>query len=212
VTELVEVGAGGTRPGGSLAPASRIVIAGASGYVGQLLAHRLAGAGHQVIALGRDPESLPAGDRISPVTVDVADPDSTTDALAGADAAYYLVHAMAGGTGFEARDRELAEAFGQAALSAGVGRIIYLGALGRGDLSAHLVSRQQVGAVLAASGVPVVELRAAIILGAGSISYEMLRSLTERLSALDHHPAATTGRERPARLPHRRPHRPAGHL
>ena len=91
---------------------------------------------------------------------------------------------MAGGTGFEARDRELAEAFGRAALAAGVGRIIYLGALGQGDLSAHLVSRQQVGAVLAASGVPVVELRAAIILGAGSISYEMLRSLTERLPVM----------------------------
>ena len=91
---------------------------------------------------------------------------------------------MAGGTGFEARDRELAEAFGRAATSAGVGRIIYLGALGRGDLSTHLVSRQEVGAVLAASGVPVVELRAAVILGAGSISYEMLRSLTERLPVM----------------------------
>jgi uncharacterized protein YbjT (DUF2867 family) len=184
VTGPVQAGAGGIRPAGSLAPASRIVIAGASGYVGQLLAHHLAGAGHQVIALGRDPESLPGGDRISPVTVDVADPGSTADAVAGADAAYYLVHAMAGGTGFEARDRQLAEAFGRAALSAGVGRIVYLGALGRGDLSAHLVSRQQVGAVLAASGVPVVELRAAIILGAGSISYEMLRSLTERLPVM----------------------------
>ena len=165
-------------------PSSRIAIAGASGYVGRLLANQLAGAGHQVLALARHPDTLPTGERISAVAVDVADPEATAHALAGADAAYYLVHAMAGGTGFEARDRELAAAFGRAAKAAGVGRIIYLGALGRGDLSAHLVSRQEVGAVLAASGVPVVELRAAVILGAGSISYEMLRSLTERLPVM----------------------------
>jgi uncharacterized protein YbjT (DUF2867 family) len=169
---------------GPVAQPSRIVIAGASGYVGRLLAHQLAGAGHQVSALGRNPDALPTGLRISPRTVDVADLESTALALAGADAAYYLVHAMADGTGFEARDRQLAETFGRAAKSAGVGRIIYLGGLGRGELSAHLVSRQEVGAVLAASGVPVVELRAAVILGAGSISYEMLRSLTERLPVM----------------------------
>ncbi|HUY65395.1 MAG TPA: SDR family oxidoreductase [Acidimicrobiales bacterium] len=165
-------------------PARRIAIAGASGYVGRLLAKQLAGAGHQVLALGRTPGTLPSGERISAVAVDVADAEATAAALAGADAAYYLVHAMAGGTGFEARDRRLAVAFGEAAKAAGVGRIIYLGGLGRGDLSAHLDSRQEVGAVLAASGVPVVELRAAVILGAGSISYEMLRSLTERLPVM----------------------------
>jgi uncharacterized protein YbjT (DUF2867 family) len=169
---------------GPIAPTSRIAIAGASGYVGGLLAHRIAGVGHQVLALARHPGSLPAGERITAVTVDVAEPAATADALAGVNAAYYLVHAMAGGTGFETRDRELAAAFGRAAAAAGVERIIYLGGLGRGDLSAHLVSRQEVGAVLAASGVPVVELRAAIILGAGSISYEMLRSLTERLPVM----------------------------
>ena len=164
--------------------ASRIAIAGASGYVGRLLANRLAGAGHQVLALARHPGNLPMGERISAATVVVADPVATASALAGADAAYYLVHAMAGGTGFEARDHELAAAFGRAAQEAGVGRIVYLGGLGGGDLSAHLVSRQKVGEVLAASGVPVVELRAAVILGAGSISYEMLRSLTERLPVM----------------------------
>ncbi len=184
MTDPVAVGTGRREEGRFIAPVSRIAIAGASGYVGRLLADRLAGAGHQVSVLGRHPDTLPTGDRISPVTVDVADPEGTARALAGADAAYYLVHAMADGTGFEARDRELAAAFGRAATSAGVGRIIYLGALGRGDLSAHLVSRQQVGAVLAAAGVPVVELRAAVILGAGSISYEMLRSLTERLPVM----------------------------
>ncbi len=164
--------------------AARIAIAGAGGYVGRLLASRLAGDGHQVLALGRNPDNLPAGERISAVAVDVADPESTARALAGADSAYYLVHAMAGGAGFEARDHELAAAFGRAAREAGVRRIVYLGGLGRGDLSAHLVSRQEVGEVLAASGVPVVELRAAVILGAGSISYEMLRSLTERLPVM----------------------------
>jgi uncharacterized protein YbjT (DUF2867 family) len=167
-----------------ISSSSRIAIAGASGYVGRLLANQLAGAGHHVLALGRHPDTLPTGERISPVAIDVADSDATAHALAGVDAAYYLVHAMAGGTGFEARDRELAVAFGRAAKAAGVGRIIYLGALGRGDLSAHLISRQEVGAVLADSGVPVVELRAAVILGAGSISYEMLRSLTERLPVM----------------------------
>ncbi len=184
MTDPVEAGTGGTGQEGSVTPASRIAIAGASGYVGRLLANRLAGAGHQVSALARHPGTLPTGERIEAVVVDVADPVATARALAGADAAYYLVHAMAGGTGFEARDRELAAAFGRAARAAGVGRIIYLGGLGRGDLSAHLVSRQQVGAVLAGSGVPVVELRAAVILGAGSISYEMLRSLTERLPVM----------------------------
>jgi len=184
MTDPAGTGAGAMGRRGPIAPASRIAIAGASGYVGRLLADRLAGAGHQVLALARHPGTLPTGDRISAVAVDVADPEATARALAGADAAYYLVHAMAGGTGFEARDRELAAAFGRAARAAGVGRIIYLGGLGRGDLSAHLVSRQEVGAVLAASGVRVVELRAAIILGAGSISYEMLRSLTERLPVM----------------------------
>jgi uncharacterized protein YbjT (DUF2867 family) len=169
---------------GSITPASRIAIAGASGYVGRLLANQLAGAGHQVLALARHPRTLPTGERIAAVAVDVADPVATARALAGADAAYYLVHAMADGIGFEDRDRELAAAFGQAARAAGVARIIYLGGLGRDDLSTHLVSRQEVGAVLAASGVPVVELRAAVILGAGSISYEMLRSLTERLPVM----------------------------
>jgi uncharacterized protein YbjT (DUF2867 family) len=184
MTDLAVTGAGTMGQRGSITPASRIAIAGASGYVGRLLANQLAGAGHQVLALARHPRTLPTGERIAAVAVDVADPVATARALAGADAAYYLVHAMADGIGFEDRDRELAAAFGQAARAAGVARIIYLGGLGRDDLSTHLVSRQEVGAVLAASGVPVVELRAAVILGAGSISYEMLRSLTERLPVM----------------------------
>ena len=199
------------------APVSRIAIAGASGYVGRLLAHQLARAGHHVLALGRDPESLPTGERVSAVAVDVADPEATARALVGTDAAYYLVHAMAGGSGFEDRDRELATAFGRAAKAAGIGRIVYLGGLGQGDLSAHLVSRQAVGAVLASSGVPVVELRAAVILGAGSISYEMLRSLTERLPVMVCPRWIATRLQplaemRPARLPRPVPDRSPGCL
>ena len=164
---------------------SRIAIAGASGYVGRLLADRLAGAGHQVSALGRHPDTLPTGERITaghgrrgrprghrPRAGRVPTPPTTSStpwpAAPGSRTATANWPRPSAG-----RQR-----------SAGVGRIIYLGALGRGDLSAHLVSRQQVGAVLAASGVPVVELRAAVILGAGSISYEMLRSLTERLPVM----------------------------
>jgi uncharacterized protein YbjT (DUF2867 family) len=127
---------------------------------------------------------LPSGPGIDARPVDVSDPDATAAALAGADAAYYLVHAMAAGEGFAARDRALARSFGMAARQAGVGRIVYLGGLGDDDLSEHLSSRQEVGRILRESAVPVVELRAAVILGAGSISFEMLRYLTERLPAM----------------------------
>ena len=88
---------------------------------------------------------------------------------------------MAGGSGFPARDLELAASFGAAAGEAGVGRLVYLGALGAGPLSEHLASRQEVGAALGATGIPVVELRAAVVIGSGSASFEMLRYLTERL-------------------------------
>ena len=98
----------------------------------------------------------------------------------GCRVAYYLVHSMAAGD-FRVRDRQLAEAFGRAAAAAGVERIIYLGGLGDAPESEHLVSRQEVGDALGAAGVVVVELRAAVVLGAGSISFEMLRYLTERL-------------------------------
>src|SRR5581483_7051698 len=112
----------GSNPNG----ASRIAIAGASGYVGRLLARRLAEDGHQVLALARNPRNLPTDARISAVAVDVADPKATARVLADADAAYYLVHAMAGGTGFEARDHQLAATFGRTAKEAGVERMVYL--------------------------------------------------------------------------------------
>lgn len=165
--------------------ASHIAIVGASGYVGRLLAERLARAGHSVVALARRPAGLPSGPRVRALGVDISDVDVTVAALAGADAAFYLVHAMADGEGFAARDRRLATAFAQAARESGVRRIIYPGALGHDALSPHLASRQEVGAVLRRTGIDVVELRAAVILGAGSISFEMLRSLTERLPVME---------------------------
>lgn len=176
------------RPGAEGEPsrpkASPIAIAGASGYVGRLLTERLARAGHGVVGIARHSTGLAGGPRVRALTIDISDVNATAAALAGVDAAFYLVHAMAGGAGFADRDRRLAESFADAARRAGVSRIVYLGALGHDDLSTHLASRQEVGAVLRESGIPVVELRAAVILGAGSISFEMLRSLTERLPAM----------------------------
>jgi uncharacterized protein YbjT (DUF2867 family) len=117
------------------------------------------------------------------VTGDVQDRASLDAALVGVTAAYYLVHSMGDGGSFEDADRKAAENFGAAAKAAGVERIIYLGGLGREDmaLSAHLRSRQEVGQILRQSGVPVLEFRASIVIGAGSLSFEMIRSLVERL-------------------------------
>ena len=164
--------------------ARTIAIAGASGYVGRLLAGRLAEAGHQVRALGRHPDILPTGDRISVVAVDVADPEATARALVGADAAYYLVHTMAAGTGFEhatARTRLPSPGPpGTPVSSASSTWAVWAGATCRHTWS---VARRW-----ALYWLPLVcrwwNLRAAVILGAGSISYEMLRSLTERLPVM----------------------------
>jgi len=120
------------------------------------------------------------------VAGDAADASAVERALQGIDAAYYLIHSMGAGADFAARDREAARIFGEAARRAGVRRIVYLGGLGepRSGLSAHLASRQETGDVLRASGVPVVELRASIIIGSGSLSFEMVRALVERLPVM----------------------------
>ncbi len=164
--------------------AKSIAVVGAGGYVGCRLVDTLARSGYHVAAFGRVLNGLPAGPGVDRRVVDVGDADATAVALGGIDAAFYLVHAMAGGQGFAQRDRTMARSFATAAQRVGLGRIVYLGGLGEEDLSEHLSSRQEVGRILRASGVPVVELRAAVILGAGSISFEMLRYLTERLPAM----------------------------
>jgi uncharacterized protein YbjT (DUF2867 family) len=155
----------------------RIAVVGASGFVGRALSVALVALGHEVVACSRRRPEIPGAEVRS---VDVADGAALLDALSGCSATYYLVHSLSAGD-FRARDRQLAEGFGRAARRAGVGRIVYLGGLGLEPASEHLSSRQEVGAALASGRVPVVELRAAVVLGAGSISFEMLRSLTERL-------------------------------
>jgi uncharacterized protein YbjT (DUF2867 family) len=161
----------------------RIAVAGARGFVGSRLVPCLVETGHHVVALGRDAAALPQGPGVTSLAVDVGDRAAVAEAVAGCQAAVYLVHSPAGGPDFAERDRALAESFGAGAAAAGVTRVVYLGGLGRGDLSEHLASRQEVGRVLARH-VPVVELRAAVILGSGSISFEMLRHLTERLPVM----------------------------
>ncbi len=112
-------------------------------------------------------------------------PDTLGPALVGVEAAYYLVHSMGSGHDFEERDRAGAHHFGEAARRAGLRRIVYLGGLGHGeDLSSHLRSRHEVGRVLRESGVPVLELRASIVLGSGSLSFELVRALVERLPVM----------------------------
>jgi len=166
-------------------PEHPILVTGATGYIGGRLLRRLEAAGRPVRCLARRAEHL-AGRTASTTEVvagDVLAPESLPQALAGIGTAYYLVHSMAAGASFEARDRAAAQHFGAAARAAGVQRIIYLGGLG-GDgpeLSAHLRSRREVADVLRASGVPVTEFRASIVIGSGSLSFEMIRALVERL-------------------------------
>lgn len=163
----------------------RVLLTGASGYVGGRLLKSLENRGYRVRCLARRPAVLEAkaGTSTEVVAGDVLDRQSLDAALSGVDVAYYLVHSMGSDGSFEQVDRQAARHFGDAAKAAGVGRIIYLGGLGNTDdaLSVHLRSRHEVGDVLRESGVPVVEFRASIIIGSGSVSFEMIRSLVERL-------------------------------
>jgi len=171
-------------------PADKLILlTGATGYVGGRLLPRLAADGWRVRCLARHPKSLaarvPAGVEVVPG--DVLDVASLARAMEGVEAAYYMVHSMGATGDFAAQDRIAADHFAAAARAAGVRRrIIYLGGLGEEDpgLSAHLRSRHEVGERLRAHGVPVVELRASIIIGSGSLSFEMIRALVERLPVM----------------------------
>lgn len=168
-------------------PDRRILLTGATGYVGGRLLAALEAAGQTVRCLARRPEYLRprVGAGTEVVAGDVLDPASLGPALSGIDTAYYLVHSMEAAGSFEHADRVAAQNFAAAARTAGVRRIIYLGGLGGGEvLSSHLDSRQEVGRILRESGVPTIELRAAIILGSGSVSFEMIRALVETLPVM----------------------------
>ena len=161
----------------------RVLVAGASGFVGRRLCPALQEAGHEVRALTRHPETyVGAG---TAVAGDVHDEAQLDAALQGCEAAYYLVHSL-DDPDFFARDAAAARTFAAAAGRAGLRRIVYLGGLGddADDLSAHLRSRRQVERLLGEGGVPVVTLRAGIIVGHGGISWEMTRQLVEHLPAM----------------------------
>src|SRR5688572_5707782 len=162
-----------------------ILLTGATGYVGGRLLRVLERQGHRLRCLARRPEFLKpkVSDGTEIVAGDVLDPSSLGTALRSVSVAYYLVHSMGSAGSFEENDRQSARNFGAAAKAEGVKLIIYLGALGNDGetLSPHLRSRQEVGQILRDSGVPVIEFRASIVIGSGSLSFEMIRSLVERL-------------------------------
>jgi uncharacterized protein YbjT (DUF2867 family) len=163
-----------------------VLVTGATGYIGGRLVPHLLEGGYSVRVLARDPARLHGRRWLSQVEVfqgDVLQPETLLPALKGAKAAYYLVHSMMGGSDFHERDLKAARGFAQTAGEAGLERIIYLGGLGETgeDLSPHLRSRQQTGDALRANGVAVTEFRAGVVVGAGSISFEMIRYLSERV-------------------------------
>jgi uncharacterized protein YbjT (DUF2867 family) len=164
-----------------------ILLTGATGSIGRRLLERLEAEGRPVRCLARHPGRVRAtGAATEVVRGDCLDERSLDAALAGMDTAYYLVHSLGAGARFEELDRLAADTFGRAAARAGVHRTVYLGGLGDDlhALSPHLRSRAETGAALRRHGVPVVEFRASIVVGAGSLSFEMIRALVERLPVM----------------------------
>ena len=165
-----------------------VLLTGASGYVGGRLLRALADRPETVRCLARRPEYLTSrvGPGVEVVRGDCLARETLPAALAGIHTAYYLVHSMGSSEDFVEQDRIAARNFGEAARAAGVRRIVYLGGLGGEDaeLSAHLRSRHETGEVLRGSGVPVIEFQASIILGSGSLSFELIRALTERVPVM----------------------------
>lgn len=169
---------------------TQVLLTGATGYVGGRLLPRLLADGHEVRALSRSPDRAALPPEVDVVKGDPVADDGLDEALAGAEVAYYLIHSMGRGAGsasqFAQRDRTAAGNFARAAKRAGVGRVVYLGGLG-GDgpeSSEHLRSRHEVAEILAEEGPEQLYLRAAMVIGSGSASFEMLRHLVGRLPAM----------------------------
>ncbi|MDB2239735.1 NAD(P)H-binding protein [Halorubrum ezzemoulense] len=168
----------------------RVLVTGATGFVGSRLVPTLLSRGHDVVALVRDADGYAAPEGVSVVEGDLLEPDTLPPAFEidgeTVDAAYYLVHSMDGGPGYEERDRNCATNFAAAASAAGIERIVYLGGLGedREDLSEHLRSRREVERILAEGDPALTALRAAIIIGAGSASFEVIAGLARRLPVM----------------------------
>ncbi|NBM16150.1 SDR family oxidoreductase [Streptomyces sp. GC420] len=170
----------------------RCLVTGATGYIGGRLVPGLLQEGYRVRCLARSPRKVaghPWAGEVEVAEGDVTDAGSVARAMRDVDVAYYLVHALGTGRGFEETDQRAARIFGERARAAGVRRIVYLGGLTptgvpERELSPHLRSRAEVGRILRDSGVPTTELRAAVIIGSGSASFEMLRYLTERLPVM----------------------------
>ena len=166
-----------------------VAVTGSTGYVGGRLVPRLLESGYRVRCVTRSPDSLtnrPWSDDVEIVVADLQDPAETFEALNGADYAFYLVHSMSAERNFAEAEENMAQVFANSAEKTKLRQIIYLGGLGEDDPenSVHLQSRHNVGRILASGSTPVTELRAAIIIGSGSASFEMLRSLVEVLPVM----------------------------
>ncbi|WP_166134912.1 NAD(P)H-binding protein [Nocardioides ochotonae] len=166
-----------------MTPSPTVLVTGATGFVGRRLVPALVDSGHRVKAMTRHPETYDGPGE--PVFGDVHDPGTLADALTDVDVAIYLVHSL-DDDDFERKDADAARGFGLAAAANGVRQLVYLGGLGAEDetLSPHLRSRREVEQLLGEGGVPVTALRAAIVVGAGGISWEMTRRLVKNLPAM----------------------------